>query len=109
MIAQTRFNDNYNKRPSIPYKFVGGNNDNMSPISFTITQDLLNQALLNITLSAIVQIGYWQTPTNVTLRNSINLFRFSKPLNLLLPYFLSLALALPILILGGFILKRNGV
>ena len=40
--------------------------------------------------------------------NSINIYTFSKPLNLLLPYFITLAVTLPTLVLGIFVLRRNG-
>jgi len=79
------------------------------PVSFTVTQDLLNQALLNITLSAMVGFKYWNTKTNVTMNNSIDVFSFSRPLSLLLPYYISLAVVLPVLILGAFTFHQNGV
>jgi hypothetical protein len=77
--------------------------------TYTITPELLNQALLNITLSVIVDFGWWKTSVNATQWKSINIYTFSKPGNLYIPYFLGLMLSIPILILGTFALHRNGV
>lgn len=38
-----------------------------------------------------------------------NVYSFSRPINLILPYTLSLALSLPFLIIGYLSLRRNGV
>ena len=77
--------------------------------TYTITPELLNQALLNITLSVIVDFGWWKTSVDATQWKPINIYTFSKPGNLYIPYFLSLVLSIPILILGAFALHRNGV
>jgi hypothetical protein len=81
----------------------------MFGITFNITQDSLNQALANINLSAIGAYGFWSTTTDVTITNNINIYSFSRPANLIIPYYLSLLLALPFLILGAFALRHNGV
>ena len=53
--------------------------------------------------------GTWNTTANATILNIINIYTFSKPLNLLLPYFLTLGLALPFIIVGALALHKNGV
>jgi hypothetical protein len=85
-----------------------------APISllnkYVVNQDMLNSALLNITLSAIPTMGWWTAKdTLVTKREAINIYTFSRPLNLIIPYFLSLLLALPLLAIGGLALRHNGV
>ncbi|KAF7960778.1 hypothetical protein EAE96_000451 [Botrytis aclada] len=77
--------------------------------SFVITQNALNALLQNITLSASLSYSLWSTPTNTSIPTLHNIYFFSQPLNLLLPYFLSLLLSLPFLILGLWALVQNGV
>ncbi|KAF7953504.1 uncharacterized protein EAE97_000903 [Botrytis byssoidea] len=77
--------------------------------SFVITQNALNALLQNITLSASLSYSLWSTPTNTSMLTLHNIYSFSQPLNLLLPYFLSLLLSLPFLILGLWALVQNGV
>jgi hypothetical protein len=77
---------------------------------YVVTPDLLNDFLLNITLSAMTDFGWWTSnDTAVTQWQTINAYNFSKPLNLIIPYFLCLFLAIPILAIGGFALRQNGV
>ncbi|RDW81970.1 hypothetical protein BP6252_03082 [Coleophoma cylindrospora] len=78
-------------------------------ISFNVTEEALNSMLMNLTLSAITAYNYWQTTANVTTSSTVNLYSFSKPLNLILPYFLSLLVSLPLIILGLWALHSNGV
>lgn len=75
-----------------------------------VTQDLLNEALFNITMSLIPNFGWWNTTdTVVTITEAVNIYQFSRPLNLIIPYFLTLLLAIPILAIGVFALLKNGV
>jgi hypothetical protein len=53
--------------------------------------------------------GTWNTAVNATQINTITVYAFSSPLNLILPYFASLVIALPFLALGFWALWRNGV
>lgn len=82
---------------------------NSIPVELNITEDGLNQLLGNLTLSMIPSLGLWSETVNVTKSLSQNVFSFSHPINLILPYFLSLLLALPLLIIGTFALIQNGV
>ena len=77
-------------------------------VAFNITQDTLNDYLLNMTTSLMVAYGIWNTSANATIVTNTNVYSFSQPLNLLLPYFISLGLAMPFIILGGFALLTNG-
>lgn len=77
---------------------------------YNVTQELLNQALLNITLSVMADLRWWPAvKTPVTQWRSINIYVFSKPLNLIIPYFVSLLVTIPVLGLGVYALRQNGV
>ncbi|TVY80729.1 hypothetical protein LSUE1_G003442 [Lachnellula suecica] len=78
-------------------------------LSFNITQDVLNDYLFNITTSVMTAYGNWKTNANATQSTTINIYSFSQPLNLILPYFISLAVGLPFMLLGTLALFRNGV
>lgn len=93
----------------IPLSFSPTYSKNSPPISFTVTEQKLNDLLLNVTLSAISAYGLWNTTTNVSIDSSTTIYRFSKPENLLLPYGLSLLVAFPFILLGFWALKENGV
>lgn len=75
----------------------------------TISQPLLNALLTNITLSAIPLYNLWTTRANATVTQSVNIYTFSRPGNLLVPYALCLALTFPCLVLGFVALHVNGV
>lgn len=51
----------------------------------------------------------WNTSANATIETTINIYEFSSPLNLYLPYSVSLLVALPFLCLGLWALWKNGV
>lgn len=53
--------------------------------------------------------GLWNTTANATFLTATNVYSFSQPLNLIIPYFLSLFLAVPFLAVGMLALFRNGV
>lgn len=80
-----------------------------TPIVFDITAEALNQLLGNFTLSLITLMGLWNETVNVTRSVSENVYVFSQPLNLILPYSISLLLVLPCLLIGSFALINNGV
>ncbi|KUJ09690.1 uncharacterized protein LY89DRAFT_761314 [Mollisia scopiformis] len=77
--------------------------------NITINQDILNEMLQNITLSVMNTLGYWTTEVNATTSTLRNVYSFSNKLNLILPYYLSLAVSLPLLLIGSILLHRNGV
>ena len=111
IIINTRFSSTFGK--FIPTTFGTYNNNTVShgsdDLFFDISEEGLNQALVNITLSVMTAFGLWNTTTNATITQSINIYKFSKPPNLLVPYFLCLAVTLPSLVLGMIVLRRNGV
>lgn len=72
-----------------------------------MTQDIMNDYLFNMTVSMMEAYGQWNTTVNATQSTLINVYRFSQPLNLILPYFISVALALPFIIVGGLALVCN--
>ncbi|TGO16217.1 hypothetical protein BPAE_0512g00010 [Botrytis paeoniae] len=111
LIGYTPFNDNFGNFNVTAYSWVNDPTENLKydGVSFTVTPESLNRLLQNITLNMISEIGWWSTLANVTQWESINTFQFSKPLNLILPYFISLFLAIPILVLGIWSLRQNGV
>lgn len=103
LIPYTRFN-------SAPQS--SGSPDTLSnsiPVELNITEEGLNQLLGNLTLSMMPTLALWYETVNVTKSVSQNVFSFSHPINLILPYFLSLLLALPFLIIGTVALIQNGV
>ena len=62
-----------------------------------------------MTMSAMQAYGRWNTGANATKDTAVNVYSFSAPLNLIIPYFLTLALSIPFIILGGLALYWNGV
>jgi hypothetical protein len=89
--------------------------DNLKPVAdsgkpqFIVNQTTLNDQLINITMSVMMAYNQWSTQVNATVIDSVNVYSFSQPLVLILPYFISLAVALPFIILGFAALIRNGV
>ncbi|KAH7391398.1 hypothetical protein BKA64DRAFT_710302 [Cadophora sp. MPI-SDFR-AT-0126] len=77
--------------------------------AFDITQDLMNEYLFNMTTSMMVTYGTWTTLANATRLTTHNVYQFSQPLSLLLPYFITLFVSLPFVVIGCLSLFRNGV
>jgi hypothetical protein len=77
--------------------------------NLAITEDILNEILQNITLSLMSTFPIWQSEVNATTSQLRNEYSFSNKLNLLLPYYVSLVIALPLIGTGGLSLYRNGV
>ena len=76
---------------------------------FTVNATTLNTILANITLSTIPFTNYWSTHATQTRIVPVNVFAFSQPLNLILPYAVLLGCGLCALVLGGWALRTNGV
>ncbi|CAM1501657.1 Fc.00g036410.m01.CDS01 [Cosmosporella sp. VM-42] len=92
--------------------YLNKNRDSLDPtaaIELDISADLLNEALANVTFSALFSLPYWSTDVQVTKWGIRNYYSFSNPINLFIPYGASLFVALPFLILGMVALRRNGV
>jgi hypothetical protein len=73
-----------------------------------ITEDSINELLANVTISAL-SLDTWFA--NVTVKNTEfrNVYRFSFPLNLVVPYATSLAATLIFVMIGINALRLNGV
>jgi hypothetical protein len=101
MVDMTRFNTNLN--------YALGDDEGGSGPNYDITQDLLNQALLNLTLAIGYQIGYWNISTMISTTQMVNKYTFATPRNFYIPYGLLLILSIPILVLAMMSLYQNGV
>lgn len=76
---------------------------------FSLSQDSLNAVLANISASAISELNVWKARANVTKEQLVSTYRFSQPLNLILPYCIILLCSLPCIVLGFIALYSNGV
>ncbi|KAH6711443.1 hypothetical protein BKA61DRAFT_676647 [Leptodontidium sp. MPI-SDFR-AT-0119] len=99
LIDSTRFNDAFGRYSPL---------EDAHP-AFSITQDLMNEYLFNMTTSMMLAYGTWTTTANATKLTTLNVYRFSQPLSLLLPYFITLFISLPFVVIGCLSLFRNGV
>ncbi|KAI4616751.1 hypothetical protein J4E80_006026 [Alternaria sp. BMP 0032] len=72
-----------------------------------ITEELLNNALTNITLSAI-SLGLWQETIPVTFTRYQSTYSFASPLNLILPYSICFVAASIFAGIAIYSLSRNG-
>ncbi|KAH7396917.1 hypothetical protein DE146DRAFT_756604 [Phaeosphaeria sp. MPI-PUGE-AT-0046c] len=73
-----------------------------------LSEDRINEALQNITLSVMYTLNWWQTHTNVSRTLTQNIFSFSSRPRLVVPYVASLIFTIPFLALGIIALGRNG-
>ncbi|KAF1911485.1 hypothetical protein BDU57DRAFT_105750 [Ampelomyces quisqualis] len=78
-------------------------------LNLDLSEDRLNEALQNITLSAMYTFKWWYTTANVTTTTYRNIFSFSSRPRLVIPYVVSLLLTLPFLIMGVRAMQLNGV
>lgn len=74
-----------------------------------ITQDLLNEALANITLSVLNRLNMWHANVDTTRNEWVNTFIFAQPTRLILSYFIPLVIAIPFLTLGWIDLLQSKV
>lgn len=74
-----------------------------------MTQDMLNDLLFDLTMSAALQLGIWSStvPTNITSTHQV--YDFKYPRSLLGPYLACLLLSVPFLAIGLRSLHLNGV
>ncbi|KAH8704394.1 hypothetical protein GQ44DRAFT_764181 [Phaeosphaeriaceae sp. PMI808] len=75
---------------------------------FGVSQDLLNEALFNSTISAALQLGYWNTAVTINATDYFNVYSFASPKQLLIPYLACLGISVSFLLLGLFSLHQNG-
>lgn len=79
---------------------------------FHITEDLLNEMVANVTIAAMLTyfpLEIWNQTVTANVTTSRNIYSFSRPINLILPYTLSLVLSIPFLVIGYISLQQNGV
>jgi len=77
--------------------------------NLVVNGDTLNEMLQNVTLSLMNNFGIWTREVEATQSTLRNVYSFSNKLNLLLPYYVTLLVALPLLVIGGWSMRENGV
>jgi hypothetical protein len=75
---------------------------------FDTSEKLLNEALINITISSL-SLGVHYEMVNGTSTRVFNVYRFEKRLSFYVPYGLCLLFTLPVLVVGLLALHHNGV
>jgi hypothetical protein len=76
---------------------------------FDTTKELLNEALFNLTISLALQLDYWNTTVTISTTEFINVYSFSNPKQLIVPYLACLLTSFPFLVLGLLSIRLNGV
>ncbi|EEA28940.1 hypothetical protein EYB25_000151 [Talaromyces marneffei] len=76
--------------------------------TFDITEESMKHLLENIVISMLT-LNQTTTQTNVTQAITVNVFSFSNPERLIVPYFLSACISLAFIIGGGHALLSNGI
>jgi hypothetical protein len=91
-------------------KLRANNSDlaDLNPEAFDISEALLNQALANITISAL-SLGTWYDNFHGSSTRVFNIYHFHNSLSFYLPYGFSLLLTFPVLVLGLRALQHNDV
>jgi hypothetical protein len=87
---------------------LAGDNTFQPNIELVFTKALLNNYLANVTISALT-LNTWKENMSVNATEFRNTYRFSEPLNLILPYSLSLAITLFFVGIRTWSLLQNGV
>lgn len=82
---------------------------NPQGLLISVSEDRLNDYLFKMTTSLMLAYGQWNTTSNATILTPTNIYSFSSPLALILPYFITLLVSIPFLLLGSISLIRNGV
>ncbi|KAH7410524.1 hypothetical protein DE146DRAFT_361332 [Phaeosphaeria sp. MPI-PUGE-AT-0046c] len=90
-------------------KIVQDPSDLEHALDLELTEDKLNEALQNITLSVMYALDMWNATTYVRKTTNHNVFTFSSRPRLLIPYGISLLVTLPFLIIGFRSLRLNGM
>jgi len=74
-----------------------------------MTETMINEALANVTFNTMAALQQWNTVITADIGEISTVYSFSAPKNLIIPYFLSLAVAIPFLVVGTRSLYQNGV
>jgi hypothetical protein len=83
------------------------NKEFMPPRDLNLSEAMLNQFLANVSISAI-SLGTWRRLTPVNITKDRNVYIFSSPKSLIIPYAIALGLSLLCNILGIWALATNG-
>jgi hypothetical protein len=97
MVQMTKFNRNRDSNDITLYP------------DLHVSAGLLNEALANVTFAVMYSMPFWSMDSQATTSGFRNVYSFSRPMNLVLPYALSLLLSIPLLLIGVLSLWRNGV
>ncbi|KAL1792233.1 hypothetical protein ACET3X_009984 [Alternaria dauci] len=73
-----------------------------------LSEAMLNEFLINVSISALT-LDTWHVPYPVNITEYRTTYHFSRPINLIIPYALSLAFALVFIGIGIWSLVENGV
>ncbi|PCH05811.1 Hypothetical protein PENO1_017430 [Penicillium occitanis (nom. inval.)] len=76
--------------------------------TFNITEESMQNILQNVVISMLT-LNQMRTDINVTFSDDVNVFCFSNPARLIVPYFLSACISLAFIIGGGHALLSNGI
>ncbi|KUL82829.1 hypothetical protein ZTR_09601 [Talaromyces verruculosus] len=76
--------------------------------TFNITEESMQNILQNVVISMLT-LNQMRTVINVTFSDDANVFCFSNPARLIVPYFLSACISLAFIIGGGHALLSNGI
>jgi hypothetical protein len=73
-----------------------------------ITEATLNELLANVTISTMSR-GFWYRSAHVNTSEMRNMYQFSRPINLVLPYSLCLTIGFVVVGLGFRAMRENEV
>jgi hypothetical protein len=77
--------------------------------SFEVSEKILNEGLANTTLNVMYGFGQWNTTVAANVTEITTVYVFKVRRNLIVPYFLTLFVAILFLILGIISMHQNGV
>jgi hypothetical protein len=76
---------------------------------FNVTAALLNEPLFDLTISAALQLGYWNSSATISTTKFVNVYSMFSLKQLIVPYLACLSTSLPFLVLGLLSLRQDGV
>ncbi|KAF2731232.1 hypothetical protein EJ04DRAFT_584008 [Polyplosphaeria fusca] len=76
--------------------------------TLNLTEEMLNDVLVNLTLASL-SLNTWSELVNGTDNKTFNIYHFENKLNFFLSYGLCLLLTIPVLVMGLFALRKNGM
>jgi hypothetical protein len=76
---------------------------------FVLSEQVLNDALFNMTMSAAIQLGFWDSEVPVHATSMQQQYSFSNLKTSLIPYIFCPLLSVPFPYIGLASLRKNGV